>query len=346
MQGLERLQDDTDSTFHLSALNFTIALSFLGMMWSVTSYILFTDWQCFDDKSLWSTQLLPFLKNRVLPLIQKYLLPYIEACCPQVRKLNLALLKPINDAECNSHYSVSRVEEYQSIKGEDEENISDDSDSVVLTITKNDNTDDLSGKMEESTPLFGSSAIIVFFSLVQLIARPFIIAANLVYLVLNGKDYDAIGEDVSSLNSTIYHAILSETTSLIVGPAIYAMYWTCCWRQCHGNNKCRKYLEFLRFCDLEIAVFMAPYSNVHLYALGGWWYLVLIVRLIFYAVTFASAVIAGMRFICACYCYVFCTCGCDNDVLEIRDVKHLILEIGFQLIPIFLKINTCSSALA
>ena len=324
MQGLDRIsQDNTSSTIHLSALNVAIALSFLGMMWSVASYLLFTEWQCFDDRSLWSTQLLPFLKNRVLPLI----LRCIEACCPRVRKLNLTRLKSADDAECNSQYSVYGTEEYQSI-------------------TKDDDSEDLSGNFEESTPLLGSSAIIVLFTLVQLIARPFITTVNLVYLVLNGKDYDGIGEDGGSvLNTAIYNSILYETILLIVGPAMYAIYWTF-WRQCQGNNKCRKYLEFLRFCDLEIAVLMAPYSNVHLYALGGWWYLVLIVRLVFYAITFASAVIAGMRFICACYCIVFCTCGCDNDVLEIRNAKHLVGEIGFKLIPIFFKINTCSSALA
>lgn len=137
-----------------------------------------------------------------------------------------------------------------------------------------------------------------------------------------------------------------ETAALISGPISNAIYWVCCWRQCHTNNSCHKYLEFLRFTDLQFIIIVAPFSNVHLYALGGWWYIVILVRLTFYAITFTAAVVAGMRFVCACYCKVFFTCACDNDVLEIRNKKHLFLEIGFQLVPIFIKINTSSSALA
>ena len=349
MQGLLRISQEDDGSVHLSSLNLTIALSFFGIMWSIVYYTLFTKWQCFDNESLWNTQLLPFLKSQVFPVIkERLLLPCIKACCPQARKLKSLMSKPVDDSECKSLYSVNGVHEYQSIDGDDKEKLlDDDSGSVVLTITKKDESEEVSDENEKSTPLFGSSSVIILFTLVQLIARPFIIAANIVYLALNNKDY--FGENTTAflgLNRLIYGAIAQETTMLILGPAINAIYWACCWRQCHGNNKCRRYLEFLRFSDLQIAVLMAPYGNIHLYALGGWWYLVLIVRLVFYAVTFAAAVIAGMRFICACYCHVFCACGCDNDVLEIRNVKHLLVEIGLQLIPIFLKINTCSSAFA
>ena len=346
MQGLVGISQEDDGSISLSSLNFTIALSFFGIMWSILSYTLLTKWQCFDDESLWNSQLLPFLKSQVFPVIkERLLLPCVEACCPQASKLKSMLSKPVDDAECKSLYSVNGVKEYESIEGDDEEKLfSDDSGSVVLTITKKNDYEKLLDENEESTPLFGSSSVIVLFSLVQLIARPFIIVVNIVYLVLN-NDYIQLGEDASGINRIIYGAIVQETGTLILGPAINVIYWAFCWRQCHGNNKCRRYLEFLRFCDLEIVVLMAPYSNIHLYVLGGWWYLVLIVRLLFYAVTFAAAVIAGMRFICAIYCYVFCACGCDNDVLEIRNVKHLLVEIGLQLIPIFLKINTCSSAL-
>ena len=349
MQGLVGISQEDDGSISLSSLNFTIALTFFGIMWSILSYTLLTKWQCFDNESLWSSQLLPFLKSQVFPVVKEHiLLPCVEACCPQASKLKSILSKPVDDAECKSLYSVNGVKEYESIKGDDEEKLlNDDSGSVVLVITKKNDDEELPDENEQSTPLFGSSTVIVLFTLIQLIARPFIIVANIVYLVLNNKDYLEIGDDTfSELNNVIYISIAQETGSLIFGPAIYIFYWAICWRQCRGSNKFRRFLEFVRFCDLEIVVLMAPYSNIHLYILGGWWYLVLIVRLVFYAVTFAAAVIAGMRFICACYCYICCACGCDNDVLEIRDIKHLLVEIGLQLIPIFLKINTCSSAFA
>ena len=48
----------------------------------------------------------------------------------------------------------------------------------------------------------------------------------------------------------------------------------------------------------------APFTNAHLYALGGWWYIVIIARLMFYGITFAAAVVAGMRFVRACVLHV------------------------------------------
>ena len=201
-------------------------------------------------------------------------------------------------------------------------------------------------------PLLGSSGIIFMFSLIQILARPFIIVVNIVYIVLyqTGNVDNFLSTNDSELTYFFayfsYYMIYQETIFLISGPISNAMYWVCCWRQCRTNNSCRKFLEFMRFSDLQFVILAAPFSNVHLIALGGWWYIALIVRLTFYAVTFASAVVAGMRFVCACYCRIFFTCGCDNDVLEIRNIKQLILKIGLQLIPIFLKIYTSSSAIA
>ena len=165
---------------------------------------------------------------------------------------------------------------------------------------------------------------------------------NIVYLALNLK------QDLNQhplIGSTDW-MMVQETTTLICGPISNAIYWVCCWRQCHTNNSCRKFLEFLRFADLQFVLIVAPFTNTHLYALGGWWYIVIVVHLAFYGITFAAAVVAGMRFVCACYCKVFFTCGCDKDVLEIRNKKHLFLEIGFALVPIFIKINASSSAIA
>ena len=198
-------------------------------------------------------------------------------------------------------------------------------------------------------PLLGSSRVIFIFSLAQILARPFIITVNIVYLALRysgdlNQNFNEPGG--YSFTWTSDFTLLQETVTLVTSPISNAIYWVCCWRQCRTDNSCRKFLELLRFVDLQFVIIAAPFSNVHLYALGGWWYIVIIVRLAFYGITFAAAVVAGMRFVCACYCKVFFTCGCDNDVLEIRNKKHLFLEIGFQLVPIFIKMNTSSSAIA
>ena len=100
----------------------------------------------------------------------------------------------------------------------------------------------------------------------------------------------------------------------------------------------------LRFNDLELAVLLAPFANINFFFLGDKWYSVLIVRLIFYAITFASAVIAGMRFVCAVSCFYCCACACNTEAIKVRTYKHLFAGIGFQLLSIFLKLMTTSSA--
>ena len=40
-------------------------------------------------------------------------------------------------------------------------------------------------------------------------------------------------------------------------------------------------------------------STIHLFYLGNTWYVALVIRLLFYAITFVAAIIAGMRYVCA-----------------------------------------------
>lgn len=403
-----RAEDNAD--VNLTSLNLTITLSFFGLFWSITSYILFTKWKCINDQTIWENQLLPILK----PIWDNYGYPFFHICCcalchqKPVKEENekgpligsdwkpsqhgatpvngtnggqstiSSGVGPTKEYQCvKSVESISGVKDangYQSIDGDDgpyrdkgteayqsvtgyqaikidglndeEKALTDDRGQPDLTSVDYKHEIPPRDTEEPKKPLFGSSAVIFMFSLVQILARPFIIVVNIVYI---GVNYDAIFNYKSNApgfatftNITIFQ----ETTSLLIGPVSNAIYWVCCWRQCRTNNSCRKFLEFMRFSDLQLVLIMAPFSNVPLYVYGGWWYVVIIVRLTFYAVTFASAVVAGMRFVCACYCRIFCTCGCDNDVLEIRNMKHLFLKIGLQLIPIFIKMNTSSAAIA
>ena len=270
-------------------------------------------------------------------------------------------INDVNSADTNGHQRVTRANSadgYMSSNGYETVNMNDEEKGLIddrMEPGSEDKVEDCEHEVHPSDteqakePLYGSSKVIFIFSLAQILARPFIITVNIVYLALRYTDdlnqYFNEPEGYSFTRFTDL-VMFQETISLITGPISDAIYWVCCWRQCRTNNSCRKYLEFLRFTDLQFVIIAAPFSNVHLYALGRWWYIVIIVRLTFYAITFAAAVVAGMRFVCACYCKVFFTCGCDNDVLEIRNKKHLFLEIGFQLIPIFIKINTSSSAIA
>ena len=132
------------------------------------------------------------------------------------------------------------------------------------------------------------------FSLAQILAGPFIITVNIIYLILSSADdinQSLYKPDNYNFASFTDYMMYLEST-LITGPISNAIYWVCCWRQCRTNNSCRKFLEFMRFYNLQFIIVVAPFSNVHLYALGGWWYNVIIVRLTFYAITFAAAVAA------------------------------------------------------
>ena len=384
-------QQEDNGNVSLTSLNLTITLAFFGIIWSITSYLLFTKWKCTNDETIWESQLLPILK----PIWDTYGYPFFKTCCcaqkpkqdQEKALINGAKWKPSQQSaaqingisgvngyqsvssvnSANRHQCVGRVNSadgYLSINGYQAVNI-DGENAEEKSLLDDGRQPDLTGSAEKTQdcehganpgdtelpkePLYGSSEVIFMFSLAQILARPFIITVNIVYLILRSTDdinqslYEPDGYNFTGFTDYMMYV---ETITLITGPISNAIYWVCCWRQCHTSNSCRKFLEFMRFYDLQFIIVVAPFSNVHLYALGGWWYIVIIVRLTFYAITFAAAVVAGMRFVCACYCKVFFTCGCDNDVLEIRNKKHLFLEIVFHLIPIFIKMNTSSSAIA
>ena len=274
------------------------------------------------------------------------------------------------DGNRSENGSVHNAEGYTTLSGhnsEGEEQAGRDRDMENVDITYRGNTEQLNtangdtdcerasddGNEEteepEPQPLISNRSVILIFSLTQILARPFIIAVNIAYLVIFGKySFNFIEAGAANLWSTMYGILYQETVSLVVGPISNAIYWSCCWRQCRGNQyaqNCQRFLEFMRFSDLVFVIISAPFSNTHFYVLGGWWYLALVVRLFFYGVTFAAGVVAGIRFVCACFCKIFFTCGCDNDVLEIRNLNHLLVEVGLKIIPIFLRINASSSAL-
>ena len=380
----------------------TITLSLAGVVWSVISYTLFTKWFCCSGEAL-KDKLLNYLTDKCsrkrdsnvdtneLQVLsgeegQDFEAEYNEARCT-------------NSTEENQHSS-----EHQHIITENDHEISEENhhsreldhtvenDHEISVIGKEMNTSQLLNSeprdaedqgeggeaevqdgepemdlKEEEKPLIGGHALNIFFTVVQIIAKPIVIAVNVVYLVeiiTKGQvqptpDADILGNENSDPDylrmvarffstATTYFCILYECLFLVTGPITAIFLWTCCWRR-HGNFRascCRKYLEFLRFNDLEVAVLLAPFANIDFFFLGGKWYSVLIVRLLFYAITFAAAVIAGMRFVCGTSCFYCCACACNTEVIEIRTYKQLFAGMGFQLLSIFLKLMTASSAFA
>ena len=355
----------------------TITLSLAGVVWSVISYILFTKWLCCRSEAL---------KDR--------LLNYFTEKCSQRRdsdmntdELQTMLREEAGDLEAGYIEAISTVdEEDQNQNSGQNHMVENDSEISVIgegnlmngsqllageRCGKEDQGEEgQSGDQDdeaEDSPLIGGHKLILFFTVLEIIAKPIVLAVNIVYLVESITEsnqlpiffffFDILGNENSGQDSLQVLAqafaegitnfsILYECLFLVIGPIYTIIIWICCWRR-HDKCRlscCRKYLEYLRFNDLELAVLLAPFANVNFFFLGNKWYSVLIVRLIFYAITFASAVIAGMRFVCAISCFYCCACACNTEVIEVRTYKHLFVGMGFQLLSIFLKLLTTSSA--
>ena len=87
-----------------------------------------------------------------------------------------------------------------------------------------------------------------------------------VYSYIPGDLDVFVNGKVNYFRYIIETSIIQETTFFIFGPALAAFIWVCCWRQCRVKNCCRKFLEYLRFNDLQLALLIiAPYANTHLY---------------------------------------------------------------------------------
>ena len=353
----------------------TITLSLAGVVWSVISYTLFTKWLCCRSVAL---------KDRLLSY-------FTEKCSKQRDSTEELQIMPRQEARVfeTSYIEATTTidEEYQNGSSSEQNHMMEESSASGEEDLMNDSQlldgelcnmegqgeESQSGELDnqaesddsEDSPLIGGHKLIMFFTVLQIIAKPIVLAVNIVYLVESISEsnqvpiffFDILGNENSDqeflqlvaqafAEGITNFCILYESFFLVIGPIYAIILWTCCWRR-HDRFRlscCRKYLEYLRFNNLELAVLLAPFANINFFFLGNKWYSVLIVRLIFYAITFASAVIAGMRFVCAVSCFYCCACACNTEAIEVRTYKHLFAGMGFQLLSIFLKLLTTSSA--
>ena len=201
------------------------------------------------------------------------------------------------------------------------------------------------------------------FTTIHLLFKPGLIILNIIYLASVG--FHATSTDILGLNKTtnlketgagfanaLTFSIFIEEIVMMFGiPLGCAIQW-CCWGKTNEDKCCSKLMEYYQFCDVTYTFIFASFSNVDLFYLGarGWWYIAIILRLAYYSVTFASAVIAGLRFIYAiyfcCSSLICCECANNEDGVELRGFKQLFIEIGLKMITIALKLLACSSAFA
>ena len=89
------------------------------------------------------------------------------------------------------------------------------------------------------------------------------------------------------------------------------------------------------------AFMFAPFSNMDFFYVSAW--LVVHCFCCKTSVTFAVAVIAGLRFIYAVLCVILCECASNEDTVELKSYKQFIVDIGLKMVLIALKLITCSS---
>ena len=207
-----------------------------------------------------------------------------------------------------------------------------------------------------------SSGTIALVSGLHLIGKPIMIAVDITYLAIIGIDVKyvdfglrevpasnfsslkAAGRDTAEIITAM--CTIYEIVTIIIVP-LYLGLTACIWNKRQKDPGCMSFLEMLRFGDIEMAAILAPFSNVYLFILGGPWYVLIGVRLAFYAVTFAAAVIAGIKMVfIVCVCIYVCECGCTRDAVEIKSYIQLFITIPIKLVSIGLKLMTCSSALS
>ena len=356
----------------------TIVLSLAGAVWAVISYTLFTKWFFCGGEAL--------RDKLVQCIVRKYKrgrkndLPK-DKMMVETAQNEREFQEEYNEANGGDHNAQCEKQEHINILSGSNHEISatpqemnesqiherdDETDEIEQQRESGevDEEDDIEkSSAEEHRPLLGSHTLVIIFTVLHLIAKPIVVAVNIVYLLKGGNFIqwyffiDILGNadtttsqlqsDARCFSENITNfCIFFETGVIVTGPISVVIFWICFWRR-HDRfraNCCRKFLEYLHFSDLEVAFLVAPFANIHLFFLGEVWYTVLIVRLVFYAITFSAAVIAGMRYVCALYCIYCCSCGCNNDVVEIRNYKHLFGSLSFQLFSITLKLMTASSA--
>ena len=358
----------------------TVVLSLAGLIWAVISYTLFTKWLCCNGEALKDRLFKNFvdkclgergkdLFNDKNPVVANEEDQDFEAMYSEANSINMESSGQSREREENNTVpeTIQEISVVAQEVNEIQMGLNESNDLEQLHVRESgefdDDEEDGRSEPQDRKPLLGSHALVTTFSVLHIIAKPVVIAVNIVYLLKGGHFLqwyfflDILGNvntTVTELqnNATCFSenitnfCIFYETTFVITGPISVTIFWICCWRR-HGNFRascCRKYLEYLRFSDLEMAVLLAPFANIHLFFLGEVWYTAVVVRLLFYAITFSAAVIAGMRYVCAIYCFFCCSCGCNNEVVEIRNFKHLFGGLTFQLLSIFLKLMTASSA--
>ena len=311
------MEEPTSSSVPDSART-TLVFALLGLVQSVSVYIITTNFVCNQNQNLMDR-----LKPHLLKLGKK-LLKSCKKCCGKGKSDQTALVTAMNGADVGDGGDVT-------------ENRADEG-----TESPDDDDDDV--KLCSSYELHHITT-----GLYLVVARGLLIIMNIVYFAVVGASFtaDGIDEGIRRARIVTFLSILWELQNLVLQPLVLFISRFCCCGRAR-ESCCRDYLQFLRFIDIFLAVLVGPFLHTNFFVLGGGWIVAVFVRVYCYAIILASCVISGVRYTIVlvfpcCPEWVFFN---YSENLNIKNFKHFVIVIILKLVPIALKFSTASSALA
>ena len=306
------MEEPTSSAVPDSART-TLAFALLGLVQSVSVYIIATNFVCNQNQSL-----LDRFKPHLLKLGKKCW-KSCKKCCSKGKSDQTAAA--MNGADVGDGGDVT---EYRADESKSPE----------------DNTGQLCSSYELHHLTTG---------LYLVVARGLLIIMNIVYLAVVGASFTAggIDEGIKRARVVTFFCVVWELQSLILQPVFLAIIRFCCCKR-PREHSFHDFLQFLRFYDIFLAVLVGPFLHTDFFILSGGWIVAVYVRVYCYAIILASCVISGVRYTIV---LVF-PCCCEwvffdySDNLNIKNFKHFVIVILLKLVPIALKFSTASSALA
>ena len=194
-------------------------------------------------------------------------------------------------------------------------------------------------------PLCYHSTFECLVCLLHILSKLALVIADIVYLVVTKQPDDDDQENGRALSYMLtYIGSIYEIALICVVPI--GLYLSSKCKKSELNTLCAT----VRYGDLQCVLILAPIFSVHPHYLGGIYWIFIVVRIFFCCTTFVAVVILGIRFritcMSNCLTLVDMMCCSSGEEVEIKDIKHLLKDVGLKLVTIVLKIFTGSSALA
>ena len=214
-------------------------------------------------------------------------------------------------------------------------------------------------KKQQPSSYCSSSVRTKVLTVLQLCAKLLLVLTNIIYIVVtvieatsdtqqgNGSNQSNMTADNRHVGMAGQYVSALSAAWEIVSIIFVLLSRVSCWlfRVCRKKEECSfwEFLEYLRFGDLQITSLLVPLGNVSLFH-GDARFVVSLIRMAFYAITFITDVVNGDK--CNCCCSFSSKQGPDNNTGKIKNRGYAVTRMAMKGIEILLKMITSSSAIA